>query len=216
MSLFTALIVIYMIIAVASAQTEKVKIISRVHPKYVIEEIRSSPHILYFNVGKYYFKAGRLDDSIEMFSKAVESDSDFAPGHYNLGVAYYEKKEFDSAMDEFRKASELDSSYIKARNSLAMLHFELGDFNSAAEGFLDVIELDPEDPEANFNLAQSYVMRFRKSEESGSEDYTDLEHALYYLKKAEQLQPGFPHASDNINIIQPILDAREVLIRQVN
>jgi len=210
LSLFVTVIVLLAV----SAESTTLKITSKIHPKYIIEEIKSKPSVLYFAIGKFYFKIGKLDSSLRMFEKAVQSDPGFAPAYHNLGVVYYTKSEFDSALIEFKKAVDLDVSYSKAYYSMGILYFELQDFDNAISSFLRVVELQPENANANFDLAQSYVARFRKNEENNSEDYADLEKALLYLNKTEELQHGFPHALNNIDIIKSIVEAREILLEQ--
>jgi len=188
------------------------KITSYTNPAHIIEEIKSKPYTIYFALGKFYFKIGNTDNSIGMFEKAIQLNPTFAPAYHNLGVAYYKKQDYGNALSEFKKAIELDNAYAKAYYSLAVLYFELQDFDNAIHTFLRLVELQPNNANISFDLAQSYVSRFRKNEENNSQDYNDLEKALFYLKNAEELQPGFPHALDNINIIKSILEQREILL----
>src|SRR3990167_7530921 len=108
---------IVLVISTASAQPTRLKITSNVDPNYIIDEIKSSPYILYYTLGKFYFKIGKMDDSLNMFKKSTNLNQDFAPAHHNLGVVYYTKGELDSALSEFKIAVELDSSYSKAHYS---------------------------------------------------------------------------------------------------
>lgn len=140
-----------------------------------------------------------------MFQKAINLNNDFAQAHYNLAVVYYENKEYDKALEKLKETISLDSSYSRAYNSLGVLYFELGEINNAIESFSKTVELEPNNINASFDLAQSYVARFRKAELTSTQDYDDLDKALLYLKKTEELQPDFPNALNNIEIIESIL-----------
>lgn len=212
LKLFLALFII--LSAAASAQSTRIKIISYLHPQYIIEQIKSQPYILYFAAGKFYFRIGNTDKAVEMFEKTAEFKPDFAPAYHNLAAVYYGNGEYNDALMEFKKAVEINPSYAKAHYSLGILYFELTEFDNAIDSFSKAVELQPDNANSNFDLAQSYVARFRKAEEDNSQDFDDLEKALFYLKKAEELQPGFAYALDNVNVIESIVEAREVLIGQ--
>lgn len=63
-------------------------------------------------------KAGRLDEAIALFNKALEFEPDYADTYNNLGFAYYKKGELDRAEEYFKKALDIDPGYEKARINL--------------------------------------------------------------------------------------------------
>lgn len=213
----TTLILVILLLAVslpiaeASEKNIVIRIKSKIHPKYIIAELKSKLYLLYFNIGKYYFKAGKINMSIRMFIKTTKVNPKFAPAYHNLGVAYYKKGEIKKAINEFKKSIEVDQRYVKGHYSLGILYFQLGNFTEAIKSLSKVVELEPENPNVNFDLGQSYVARFRKNEEKGNPNFKDLEMGLKYLKKTEEIKPGFPHALNNIKIIESILKARKEL-----
>ncbi|MCK5282017.1 MAG: tetratricopeptide repeat protein [Nanoarchaeota archaeon] len=198
---------------IAFAESTKINVISYINPKYIIDEIKSKPYLLYFTLGKLYFRMDMIDESLEMFEKAVEFKPTFITAYHNIGVIYYGKGEYDNALDVFMGAVEIDDSYAKAHYSIGVLYFELGDLDNAITYFENVVQLEPDNANANFDLAQNYVARFRKSEDEDKPDYRDLEQALLYLKRTEKLNPGVPYVLNNIDIIQSIADARDDLIQ---
>lgn len=197
--------------AVLAQDSTFVKLSSKINPKYLIEEIKEKPYIIYFYVGKLYFNSGDLDKSKEMFERAISFKDDFSPAYHNIGVVHYERKEYELAIEQFNLAIDKDPTNTKAYYSLGILFFELTDFDNAIVAFKNAVILEPDNPNMNFDLAQSYVAKFRRLEENNIYNYEDLENALTYLKSTEELQPGFPNTANNIDVIQNIIDARQIL-----
>jgi len=199
----------------AAAESTRLKIITYLDPNYVLGQIKAQPSILYFTVGRLYYNAGNLDKAKKMFEKSAKLTPDFAPAYHNLGVVYYKQGDYDSTIQQFEKAIEADSDYSKAYYSLGILYFEIGDFDNSIVNLLEVVGIEQDNANANFDLGQSYVAKFRKAEEKNEENYSDLEDALVYLKRAEDIKPGFPNAENNIKIIESIIDARDALIQDL-
>ena len=147
-----------------------------------------------------------------MFSKAIEYNPAFSPAYHNLGVIYYTWGDYERAKEEFENAIEQDPDYSKAYYSMGILDFELGEYDSAIENFMQAVKLDPKNPNINFDIAQSFVARFRKNEPEGTEDFSDLEEALIYLGRAKEIEPNFPYIINNIEIIESIVNSRRELL----
>ena len=205
-------LIILLITATAYAESTTIKIISYVNPIKVIEAIRSEPFGLYFIAGKYFFNSGDLNRAEYMFSKAIEYNPDFSPAYHNLGVIYYTWGDHDRAKEEFERAVESNPEYSKAYYSMGILNFELGEYDSAIENLLEAVNLEPENPNINFDLAQSFVARFRGNEPEGTENFSDLEQALIYLGRAKEIEPNFPYIINNIEIIESIVNSRRELL----
>jgi tetratricopeptide (TPR) repeat protein len=217
--LFVSFIILTAIMApfsLAEKETTKIQLVSYLDPAYVLDKIKTQPYFLYFAAGKYYYNKGNPDKSLEMFNKAVDFNPDYAPSYHNIGVIHYDNADYDLATESLQQAIEIDPKYEKAYYSLGILLFELGRFDEAIPYFEKFAEMQPENPNANFDLAQSYVAKFRKAEETVTEDYDDLEQALYYLKKTQLLEPEFPYLENNIQIIESILRARQELLGDLN
>ena len=191
----------------------RIKFVTTVPPKYLMDEIKSQPYWLYFQVGEFYFNGGNIPKAIEMFERALDFNPEFAPGYHNLGVAYYSQQEYSKAEEFFLKAVEVDKKYGKGHYSLGVFYFERREFDNAIEFFENTIKINQKDANAHFDLGQSYVARFRQAEFEEKENYKDLSAALKHLKRAEKLEPGFPYAESNIEIIESIMDARTKLLK---
>jgi len=65
-----------------------------------------------------YSQAGRLDEVVTCFRKAVRIAPDFALAHYNLGNALGEQGRLDEAIVCFHKAIELAPGLAEAHSNL--------------------------------------------------------------------------------------------------
>jgi len=172
----------------------------------ILEEIEDNPHLFYFELAKQYFESGEIDKSIEFFKQSILLDNSFAPSFHNLGVAYYEKNNIKEAEKYLVKAVNLNPKYSKAHYSLGLLYFETSHYDAAITHFEQSLKFDKNNPNKNFDLAQAYVAKYRQNEKIG--DYKDLKQAINYLKKTIKLNPDFPNAKNNLEIVKSILEER--------
>ena len=208
---FTSLVIaLFLTFALmATADQAIVKVQSSVHPSLILAE---KPAIAFFAFGRIWYSLGDKEKALAFFQKASEIDPSFAPAHHNQGVLFFELGELGKAEESFKRAIEKDPQYASGYKSLGILYFQMRDFDNAIAQFSEYATLNHENAEANFDLAQSYVARFRQNEPLFRQDYADLENAQRYLKKAMEIDPSFPHAEKNWQVIEEILRARQDIL----
>jgi Tfp pilus assembly protein PilF len=160
------------------------------------------PSGVYVIIGNYFFNRGNYDAAEKLFMAAVEKDNN-AVAHHNLGIISYDRGNDDAAEAEFRLAILSDNDYAKAHNSLALLLFYKGKYEEAAGHFNKVIELEPHNAQAHFDLGVSIANNVRYN----NADIGGLLPALEHFKAAEHIQPGYPHALQNIAVMENIIEA---------
>ena len=170
-----------------------------------IKEIKENPQILYLKLGNSFFNNNLIEESAELYRKAIDTNSNFAPAYHNLGIAYYKQKRYNKAIEQFGKAIEANKSYAKAYSSLAVLYFELGGYGNAITHFQILTKLEPDNAGAHFDLAQSYVAGFRSDEKQEKENLGYLKQALFHLKKTVEIEPDFPNALTNMRVIEKVI-----------
>ncbi|MBN2454491.1 tetratricopeptide repeat protein [Candidatus Woesearchaeota archaeon] len=165
-------------------------------------QISPIPSDAYVFLGNYFFRQGDMEKAVMLFNKAVEKD-DNSVAHHNLGFIHYENGDFEKAEFEFRKAVEADEDYEQGQNSLAILLFEKGDLAGAAEHFTKVVEINPENAQAHFDLGVSIAnnVRYNNANAGG------LAVALEHFREAERIQPGYPYAAQNIEVMESIVQS---------
>lgn len=98
--------------------------------------------------GQALFEAGKMEQAVEVFERAVELDPNTALYHCNLAVSYDEMDRDEEAADEYRKALELDPNDVVSMLGLGYIYSESEDKEGAERMWKRVIEIAPNSPEA--------------------------------------------------------------------
>jgi DNA-binding SARP family transcriptional activator/TolB-like protein/Tfp pilus assembly protein PilF len=77
-------------------------------------------------VGLRYYFAGRYDQAIAEFAKAIELDREFAPAYWHLGWAYEQSNQFHEAIREAQRALANDPQNLLYSASLAHAYAKAG------------------------------------------------------------------------------------------
>jgi tetratricopeptide (TPR) repeat protein len=85
--------------------------------------------------------AGRYDDAIAGFQKALEGNPACAPCYYNIAYAYTQKKDYDNAETNYKKAIEQKADYSDAYAGLANIYNAQRKFDLAAAASAKATEL---------------------------------------------------------------------------
>lgn len=99
-------------------------------------------------------QAGRFDEAIGCFRRALELAPHLAAAHNNLGIAHARLRQFDLAVASFRQALRLDRASAMAHNNLASVLAEQGRHEEAIAHFEGALRLDDAYPDARFNLGK--------------------------------------------------------------
>ena len=99
-----------------------------------------------FDDGVALSRAGKYDESIESFNKALAVNAKCQDCFYNIGYAYAQKKEFDKAEENYKKALEVKPDYAEAYNGLANVYNAQRKFDEAAAASAKANELTAAQP----------------------------------------------------------------------
>jgi serine/threonine-protein kinase len=115
---------------------------------------------------------------------ALELDPGLAEAHTSLGwISYFFERNWESAEAEFRRALELSPNQADAHHWYWSLLIAVGRRDEAAQEIRRAVQLDPVAPIIVTNVGvHHYVCR-------------ELERAVAQLRKALELEPGFPWAN---------------------
>jgi len=131
-------------------------------------------------------QAGRLDEAIVHFQKALAVQSDIMEAHYNLGNALFRKGRMDEAVVQFQMALALQPDNAQANNNLALALLQKGDIDGAIKYLQKTLALEPSYAEACNNLGFALARKGR------------LDEAIIQFQKALALQPGFMKAQTGL------------------
>jgi len=135
-------------------------------------------HLAYLNLATAYRTAGRIDESIDTYRKAMEISRPHPRAHNGLGCALLAKGRLDEAIREFEQAIAKEPDYSEPYRNLWFAYDEQGRHDEALTTVTKAVELNPEYAEAYSNLGLSY----QKMDRLG-----DAEAAF---RRAMQLDPG--------------------------
>lgn len=96
--------------------------------------------------------AGRTEDAIAAYERALASAPDSAAVHHNLGLAYRRKGDLGRALLEFRKAVELQPDLAASHGALSVLLASGGRLDEAVAQAREAASLAPEDAQYAYNL----------------------------------------------------------------
>jgi tetratricopeptide (TPR) repeat protein len=101
-------------------------------------------------------EAGREDEALIAYQKALDGDPLLAAAHTNLGNLLYRRGALTDARTHYDTALTLDPEQPEARYNLANLLDELGEHERAVAEWTRVAAACPEFADAHFNLAVSF------------------------------------------------------------
>jgi len=72
-------------------------------------------------------------EAIELYTRAIEIDPNFAYAYNNRGIAYADMENYTQAIKDFTRAIEINPNYADAYNNRGLAYFILGYKNNACE-----------------------------------------------------------------------------------
>ncbi len=146
-----------------------------------------SSHIVQesFDDALRHHEAGRLDEAIAGYSRAIELRPDFPEACYNLGNVFAALGRLDQAAERYARVLALSPHSAHAHNNLGVVRKEQGRSEEAAACFGRATELDPDFPDAHNNLG-NLLMAQKRLNEAGA-----------CFRRALELDPAFAAAHNN-------------------
>ena len=122
------------------------------------------------------------------FTRLLELDPNFVPGHVNLGMALFNQQHHDEAARSFQKALELDPEQIQSHYMMGLIYRNQDQATKASASFSQVARQDPRDPSTQYYLGL-LSSRGRRYEE-----------AIGHFRKVLSLEPYNASAHYNLAI----------------
>jgi tetratricopeptide (TPR) repeat protein len=108
----------------------------------------------WFELGAEAEEAGRFEEAVEAYARAVRADPDRPEVRFNLANALYALERKADAVQALLAAVELDSEYVEAWNNLGNIMADVGEVDEACACFARALELEPCYADAHYNLAE--------------------------------------------------------------
>jgi tetratricopeptide (TPR) repeat protein len=164
------------------------------------------------NLGAALQGMGRHSESVGKFRRALRMRPDFVLAHNNLGIALRELGAVAKALEHFRRAVELEPEFAPVRTNLSQTLLDVGESEEALAHAKEAVRLDPDSAVLHHNLGNvlrlldrpaearpSYVEALRLAPDLAAANAHlglvwqregNLIHALFWLKKAVELEPA--------------------------
>ncbi|KAL1191112.1 Serine/threonine-protein phosphatase 5 [Cardamine amara subsp. amara] len=112
------------------------------------------------------FKGHKYSHAIELYTQAIELNSNNAVYWANRAFAHSKLEEYGSAIQDASKAIEVDSKYSKGYYRRGAAYLAMGKFKDALKDFQQVKRLSPNDPDATRKLkeCEKAVMKLKFEE----------------------------------------------------
>ncbi len=107
--------------------------------------------------------AGKYDEAIEYYKKAIGIKTDFAAAHANLGVTYMNKGSLNEALVSLKKALDLDAQNAGTYYNLGLVQDKMSNLDEAIIAYEKSIAINPSFASAYQNLGIAYFDKNLKS-----------------------------------------------------
>ncbi len=134
--------------------------------------------------GNAALQAGKADDALVHYDKAVKKLPAEAGTHFDRGAALYALSRFDEAGEEFLRATEAKDPALKASAfyNLGNAFFKKEKFKEAVSAYTRSLGLKPDDKQAKWNLE----IALRKQKDKDDKDKKDQDQKDKDKKKDDQ------------------------------
>lgn len=106
---------------------------------------------VYYNFGNLMLEAGRTDEAMSYYRKALEINPGHAKSHINYALLLSNIGRTDEAIEHYRKALEHGTD-AEAHNNLGNLFAKMGRTDEAAFHFRKALEINPDYGDAHYNF----------------------------------------------------------------
>ena len=104
--------------------------------------------LVWFNYAYALDRVGRLDDAIDIYTRAIRFNPTFIEAHHNVGLLRMRKSEFDVAIENFEEVLRLFPQHVSANLHLAKIYLQTGDRSLARQHLATVLDASPGHQEA--------------------------------------------------------------------
>jgi tetratricopeptide (TPR) repeat protein len=143
--------------------------------------LMSSSSETYFKRGTVRYEAGKMEEAIADFEKAISINPSYAEAYNYRGIVKLETGDTTEAMKDHEKAIELNPNYADAYYQRAYIKTHTGKFEDAIKDYDKAIDLNPEQGYMFLNRGYAYYLNKK------------YQKALLDANTAKYLMPNNPY-----------------------
>lgn len=140
-------------------------------------------------MGHFLFKAGKVDEAILYYRKALSINPRDSQANSNLGVALAEKGLTEEAFAYYSKAAASKSNDPAFYNNMGNALLHQGKFRQAVQQYQKALSIRPRYPSARYNLADALHKQGK------------LEQAAREYRRALELNPRYAECHNNLGSV---------------
>lgn len=155
-----------------------------------IAESQNEPNkaAILHTLGAAAHQAGRYEEAIELFSKAIETNPRIPQFHNSLGIAFKALGKPEEAINAYQQSVRLEPSFAEGYYNLANAQRDHSCIAEALDNYKQAIRVKPQFAKAYYNLAN--LLRNQKQLVDAVENY----------KQAIRLRPDYAIAYNNLGL----------------
>jgi tetratricopeptide (TPR) repeat protein len=162
--------------------------------KYLKKAIKENPGETWLlnEIGYAYENLDNFERGAFYYKKALKiKESDYSYAH--LGFCQRNLHKIHSAILNIKKSLRLNSSYFWAISELAYCYELKKDYLKAEKAYYKALSIKPDDPYSTGHLGYIYLEKALKMRRRANkrERNTNIDKAIYFLKKSVELDPGY-------------------------
>jgi tetratricopeptide (TPR) repeat protein len=154
------------------------------------------------NRGVDLARAGRTEEAIRMFERALALEPDSALAQRNYGMALMEAGRVDESDQAFRRAIELDPNDAMTHRNAGLMLFYRGDVRGAILATDRSLKINP-------NSAEAWTNMGRFMGELGR-----LDEALSAFERALEVDPSFAPAREGARLTRQDIEVRDAAAQE--
>jgi tetratricopeptide (TPR) repeat protein len=113
----------------------------------------------------------------DLFKKAIEQKSDYAPAHFQLAMVYYNRGNLDEAISKMEETKNLAPLDVGLAFQLGVAYYQKGNYQKAKEELERAISITPDYANALYFLGLTY------------DQLGEREKAIEKFKRVSELNP---------------------------
>ena len=110
----------------------------------------------YVHLGNVAGRQEKYPQAILNYTKAIESDPNYANAYYNRGFVYIKMRKYKLAVGDLDKAIEINPQYAAAYHVRGIAYFYKKKYAKAINDYSQAIELDPDNIKFHISRMSAY------------------------------------------------------------
>lgn len=126
----------------------------------------------YNKKGLELYEAGKFDEAVKAYERAIKLKRDYGGAYSNMGDAYLRSGNFKKAIEAYKQAVRFRPDLSVAYNNMGTAYYKLGEYKKAVAAYKEALKLNPKAPSIYYSLGVAYLERGDKT--SALEQYKTL------------------------------------------